>query len=263
MGLGPLIGANMLNQSIDEKLQILGLRVRALDLGMRYLNLIYKAEYEHVRGLGEKLAFMHKSQAKYNFVDRLSYGPLLFVGEGNLSFAHDLAQRAVCSHSIVASTYEEYGQLSDVGKVNAQNLQGMGVQVLHGVDATQLQHHFTAASFATIIFQFPNAGSREPVDGHNPNFILVRAFLFSAPSILTAEGIVLITTVDNDYYNNVFKFEELAHFTHFLQPIRYNFDPNDYPDYEHTMTHIEGSALDVHHKFATWEFKLCNRRAYS
>ncbi len=36
----------------------------------------------------------------------------------------------------------------------------------------------------------------------------------------------------------------------------YGFDPAAFPDYEHTMTHQPGSALDNHDQFGTWVFTL-------
>ncbi|WP_395477388.1 hypothetical protein [Rickettsia endosymbiont of Pantilius tunicatus] len=39
-------------------------------------------------------------------------------------------------------------------------------------------------------------------------------------------------------------------------PIKYKFDPKDYPEYSHTMTNQDESAIEEHSKFATWEFKL-------
>jgi len=48
----------------------------------------------------------------------------------------------------------------------------------------------------------------------------------------------------------------MANILNIQKPLKYIFDPNDFLGYTHTMTHQEGSALDNHDKFATWEFKL-------
>jgi hypothetical protein len=38
-------------------------------------------------------------------------------------------------------------------------------------------------------------------------------------------------------------------------PIKYTFDPEDYPEYEHTMTNKDESGIDDYYKFSTYEFK--------
>jgi hypothetical protein len=85
---------------------------------------------------------------------------------------------------------------------------------------------------------------------------LVRNFITSASYILKNLGVILITIVDNDFYNSVFRFEELSQELRISKPIKYKFDPKDYPEYIHTMTHQDESAIEAYSKFATWEFKL-------
>ncbi len=38
--------------------------------------------------------------------------------------------------------------------------------------------------------------------------------------------------------------------------IKHKFDPRDYPEYEHTMTHQDESGIENYNKFATWEFRI-------
>ena len=87
--------------------------------------------------------------------------------------------------------------------------------------------------FETIIFQFPHTGSREPIEGRNPNFILVRGFLMSVKSLLSASGKVVITAVDSPHYRGALAAKEAG----FAAPLVYSFDPKAYLGYEHTMTH--------------------------
>ena len=67
---------------------------------------------------------------------------------------------------------------------------------------------------------------------------------------------MLITIVDSDFYNNMFRFGELAEELRISQPVKYKFDPNDYPEHEHTMTHQEESGIDDYSRFATYEFRI-------
>lgn len=86
----------------------------------------------------------------------------------------------------------------------------MGTTVLHGVDATKLSSSFGSWLFDNIVFQFPHTGSREVLEGRNPNFILVRDFLKSAGMQLARGGQVLVAAVDSPHYQGAFQFEEAA-----------------------------------------------------
>ena len=143
-------------------------------------------------------------------------------------------------------------------KENVKHLKKLGVNVIHGIDTTKLDHSFKNIKFDQIIFQFPNVGSREPIDGQNPNYVLVKEFLEEAPTNITIGGSILISAVNNNHYNNIFKFEELALVLGFKKPAKYKFDPDDYPEYQHIMTHQEDSAIEQYTKFVIWEFKRCS-----
>ncbi|MCC8418460.1 MAG: DUF2431 domain-containing protein [Rickettsia endosymbiont of Glossina mortisans submortisans] len=121
---------------------------------------------------------------------------------------------------------------------------------------TKLHKTFNHNSFDTIIFQFPHSGSREEINSLNPNYILVRNFIISASYVLKKHGLILITIVDSYFYNSIFQFEKLSQELKISTPIKYKFDPKDYPEYVHTMTNQDESAIEGYSKFATWEFKL-------
>ncbi len=202
------------------------------------------------------IRLIYKSLPKYGFIKRISSGVTLLVGEGNLSFTCALARKIAFIHKIITSTHEKCSELSDETKHNVRALNKMKIHVMHGIDGTKLHDIFRISSIDTIIFQFPHTGSREPINGKNSNYVLVYNFLNSSFQMLKKGGAVLITIVDNDYYNDMFKLEKLAILAGFRKPTKYAFDPNDYIGYKHTMTHHDGSALENHNKFATWEFKL-------
>ena len=85
---------------------------------------------------------------------------------------------------------------------------------------------------------------------------MVRNFIISASHILKRDGVVLLTVVASDFYNNMFRFDELAKELRISMPTKYKFDPRDYPEYENTMTHQDESGIDDYYKFATYEFRL-------
>lgn len=158
--------------------------------------------------------------------------------------------------NLIASTYEDYSALSEYTKLNIKLLKQAGVKILHELDATELHQNFYSNAFDTIIFQFPHSGSREGINGVNANYVLVRNFIISASHILKRDGVVLITVVDSDFYNNMFRFDELAEELGISLPTKYKFDPKDYPEYEHTITHQDESGIYDYSKFATYEFRV-------
>lgn len=203
----------------------------------------------------ELLGLFYKSQI-FDLVAQVASGRTLLVGEGNLSFALSLAKYpSIHANKIIASTLEGKNELSDDAKANASKLQNFGATVLHGVNATKLSSVFGSWNFDTIIFQFPHTASREPIEGHNPNFILVRDFLISAAKQLTLGGVVVISAIDSPHYRGAFQFEEAASLAGFLPPKDYSFNLHDYDGYTHTMTNAEDSALNSDDRLRTWVFR--------
>ncbi len=203
------------------------------------------------------LRYLLRKTLKFDLVGQVAKGKTLLVGEGNFSFALSLARKqSINPASITATTFENASEVSDETKDNAKKLQLLGAEVLHGINANRIADIFSGISFKTIVFQFPHAGSTEPINCHNPNFILVRNFLANAGKLLTNGGAVLISAVDSPHYHGAFQFEDVAKEAGFANPTIYPFEPSDFIGYEHTMTHQSGSALENHDKFSTWVFHL-------
>lgn len=182
-------------------------------------------------------------------------GDTLLVGEGNLSFAKSLLEAPCHINQMTATTYETQRNLGEEAKQNACYLERAGINVMHDIDATKLEQIFKGQHFDTIVFQFPNAGSRDAKYRHTANHVLLRKFLRSATECLTENGSILVTTVDNAYYDGVFKMDEAAHFANFQRPFSIPFDPDLFPGYCHTNTNDDDSAIEDYKKFATWIFK--------
>lgn len=209
-----------------------------------------------LRQIDEQLRELFYKTANFDFVGQIAKGKTLLVGEGNLSFSLSLARkRSVSAGNLTATTYEKETALSDSAIENAETLRLLGVQVLHNIDATKINSSFEGKQFESIVFQFPHTGSREPIYGRNPNFILVRNFLRSAADLLSPNGLVLITAVDTPHYQGAFQFEDAAKFAGFQSPVSYLFDADDFPGYEHIMTNEDTGALNHHDEFRTWVFQ--------
>lgn len=184
-------------------------------------------------------------------------GDILLVGEGNLSFAKSLlCQPTARITHMIATTYETEKNLSDETRQSVADLRRHGATVMHGVDATHLEKSLRPQEFDTVVFQFPNVGSREAKYGHNPNHVLIRNFLRSAAAYLAPSGKILISAVDSPHYQGAFQFDEAAAFAGYQMPEFYPFDPAMFPGYSHTNTNDDESALDGHSRFATWVFRL-------
>jgi hypothetical protein len=126
-------------------------------------------------------------KAPFDFAAAVRAGPALLVGEGNLSFSLALSESVGAVQNMTASTFKTSAEYSAATTQNAKILRRRGVATVAGVDATNLSRYFGQRKFASIIFQFPNVGSRSPIYGRNPNHILVRSFLKSAAWHLTAD----------------------------------------------------------------------------
>ena len=200
---------------LSNAFRILEFRLKLIELRLRCSELGLKGPQQLICDAMHELSLISKSLIKYDFIKRISCGSTLLVGEGNLSFACVLAERIQYLNKMITSTYEKYSELSDDAKHNVRILNDINMHILYGLDGTKLHKVFSTLSLDTIIFQFPHSGSREPIKGQNPNYVLVHDFLSSSLSVLKKDGVVLITVVDSDYYDNMFKFEELAALTGF------------------------------------------------
>ena len=184
-------------------------------------------------------------------------GDVLLVGEGNLSFAKSLAVNFPHNYeTMLATIYEGGKEISDEAVSNAAYLRLNGCDIRFNIDATKLGKQFNRNQFDTIIFQFPNAGSRESKYGHHQNHILIRNLLRSAKPLLTLNGKVMITIVDDNHYKGQFKFDEAAHFAGYKSPETYPFDPKMFRGYSHTNTNDDESAIEKYDLFATWVFRV-------
>ncbi|XP_060188441.1 heavy metal-associated isoprenylated plant protein 41-like [Lycium barbarum] len=92
-----------------------------------------------------------------------SYHQILLVGEGDFSFSLCLAHSFGNASNIVASSLQSYDVVIKMYKnaeSNLEKLKSLGGSILHGVNATKMQHHpdLSNRKFDRIIFNFPHAG---------------------------------------------------------------------------------------------------------
>jgi hypothetical protein len=208
-----------------------------------------------VRGPVLEAKRLAKRPARYDFAGRMRLGSVLFVGEGNFSFALAMARlpRAP-TRTFVATAYEAESDLTDAARRNAAHLTQLGATVRTEVDATRLSASFGRRRFRTIVFQFPNVASRAALYGQNPKHVLMTRFLKSSRGHLERGGAVAVSTVDSPFYEGSFKMEEAARKVGLAAPEIYDFNPDAIRGYAHQNTADGDSALDGHDAFATFVF---------
>ncbi|MEH2444618.1 MAG: Rossmann-like fold-containing protein [Nostoc sp.] len=172
---------------------------------------------------------------------------VLLVGEGNFSFALSLAKQ-VKSHqvqNIVATSYDsetevkqKYADAND----NISKLQNGQVQVLHQVDATNLNPNL--GLFSSIVFNFPFVSGDRP-GAVSRNVEMLQGFFNSAVQFLEPGGKIFLTT--KPYWIARFKPKNLGESAglRINNPSEIEFNAENFPGYEHRQTHQDEAAADA------------------
>lgn len=199
----------------------------------------------------------------FDFRGALNDGRMLFLGEGNFSFAYLIARGLGDRASrVVATTLENADHYDDETRANAGKLRALGAKVRGEVDAGRCDTTFLLGSVDLAVFQFPNVGSRKPLYRRNPNHILVRKFLASIRSVLSKNGRVAITVVNSSHYDGAFAMDEVAEKFGFEKPVAHPFFLKDYPGYTHRKTKHDGKpAIDIDDDFITFVFRPKSSRS--
>lgn len=175
---------------------------------------------------------------------KVKSGRVLLVGEGNLSFSLALARLAgTAASNMTSTTFQSINEHSETARKNALKLRSQSVNVMAGIDATNLSKWFGRAKFDLIVFQFPKVGSRSPLYGRNPNHVLVRRFLRSAAEHLSAGGEVAVTAVNSPHYDGALDVDGAATRNDYEIPVAYPFYFSDYPGYTHVKTKDDGTSV--------------------
>ncbi|XP_059284926.1 uncharacterized protein LOC132038254 [Lycium ferocissimum] len=130
-----------------------------------------------------------------------SYHQILLVGDGDFSFSLCLAHSFGNASNIVASSLDSYDEVIKMyknGKSNLEKLKSLGGSILHGVDATKMQHHYDLRTrkFDRIIYNFPHAGFYGSEDNNHliqMHRNLVESFFGSAKRMLPVDGQIHVT----------------------------------------------------------------------
>lgn len=194
----------------------------------------------------------------------------LFLGESDFTYALAFANKhPEIAHTMVATTYESEDKLEEMDFYDAMYknklaLQAMGVQVLHGVDATDFGTwtETEAAGIEQIYFSHPHTQSRTY---HTSN--VLKGLFREARKYLTEDIKIHIPRVwkksklagIESMYGFAKVLDEGAEKDTWVLDSKHKFSATRYPGYKHTMTQGGGSA-DVT-KNGSVEFVFRQKRA--
>lgn len=169
---------------------------------------------------------------------------LLLVGEGNFSFTAALADKLGSARDIVATSFDHKDTLEKKYPDAAEfenDIEALGGQVDHGVDATQLhkcESLVEAGPWDCVIFNFPHVGFgiKDQLKNIRANQEMLRDFLASATTMLHGTGEIHITIKRGEPYES-WKVVKLGTETAGLKlKNAFDFVPAQYPKYRHRRT---------------------------
>ena len=190
------------------------------------------------------LSIVENRKNDFDFYKTINEGKTLFIGEGNFSFSLSIAEKIANKSNIIATCFEKEKDLSDFAISNINKLKSFRININFEIDATEINQTFRGYQFDNIIFNFPNTGSREAVEGRNSNFISLRDFLISGKKILKKNGKIIVSIIDSAFYQGAFQIEEASNLAGFKKIEIYNFNPLIFKNYKHQMTNEKASAVD-------------------
>jgi hypothetical protein len=196
-----------------------------------------------------------RKRTPFDFGAATYKGRTLLVGEGNFSFSSSLVQQFPKSASnIYATCQAKLTDVSDGVLSVSQALTKAGAFVGFSVDGTKLYRNFPSRFLSTIVFQFPNAGSRASSNGLTTSHQLICAFLRSAETVLAIGGQIVITIVDTHYYHGVFDLKRAADLAGFKVESAHPFYRSHYAGYQHSNSGPTPSALQAYRSCTTYVF---------
>jgi hypothetical protein len=129
-----------------------------------------------------------------------------------------------------------------------------GVKVEFGVDGTRLNQKLPSGFFETVVFQFPDAGSRASADKFTANHQLICHFLKSADKVLALNGQFIITILGTTCNYGVFDLKRAADLSSFEVECAQPFYRSHFEGCNHSNTWLTDSALQAYRSCTTYVF---------
>ncbi|KAJ3020691.1 hypothetical protein HKX48_000355 [Thoreauomyces humboldtii] len=183
----------------------------------------------------------------------VEWDSILFVGEGNFSFAHAVAEKLHGACTIVATSFDDHETLNAKypdAQEHIDAIRELGGTMHYGVDATNLTKWKAGkkSTFSKIVFNFPHVGAGIKDQDRNifANQQLLAGFFQSALSKLAIGGEILVTLKTGEPYDS-WDMKTQAKSTNQLTCTRsFEFVPALYPEYAHrrTIGFVEGLSRE-------------------
>ncbi|KAJ3175314.1 hypothetical protein HDU87_006264 [Geranomyces variabilis] len=207
----------------------------------------------------------------------VEWDTILFVGEGNFSFAHAVLEKLHAACDVTATSYDSEHTVREKypdAATHIDAIRDLGGDVQWSVDATALEKWKAGRTkrFSKIVFNFPHvgAGLKDKLRNIDANQSLIHAFLLSACTLLAPHptaspptpGEILITLKTGDPYD-LWDVKAQARRTGVLACARsFEFVPSLYPEYSHrrTIGYAQGRSADANEEIVrrapprTWAF---------
>ncbi|KAI8914230.1 hypothetical protein EDD86DRAFT_231639 [Gorgonomyces haynaldii] len=167
---------------------------------------------------------------------------ILFIGEGNFSFAWAVCEQLGTGEHLVCTCFDSEKVLKEkyedaIG--NIEQLQFMEAQILYGVDCTKLESFASLKRrrFSKIIFNFPHVGKGIKDQDRNirANQELIQGFFESAQLLLEEKGEIYVTLKSGEPYDS-WNIKNIAKSCELRCTRSFFFEPSDYPGYQHRRT---------------------------
>lgn len=194
----------------------------------------------------------HKQITQKDILPFTEEESILFVGEGNFSFACSLAELFPSNaYRMIATCYDSETQVKEkyedaVQKINT--IEDLGGTVLYEIDATKLSSLkvFKNQRFDKIVFNFPHVGAGIKDQDRNirSNQVMLKDFFYNAADLLSSrqvfndmnDGEIMVTLKSGNPYD-LWDIKKLAKQSgKLLTKTSFMFNPKLYPGYQHRRT---------------------------
>jgi methylase of polypeptide subunit release factors len=153
------------------------------------------------------------------------------------------------AQNIVATSYDSEAEVTskyNAARNNISELRNRQVQVLHQIDATQIDP--SLGPFSSIVFNFPFVEGPRGAQQVERNAQMIQKFFLSAVNALEDGGKIFMTT--KQHWLARFTPEFLCNWAGLIlddqKPSgKVKFNPDNFPGYEHRETHQDAAASNI------------------
>lgn len=166
---------------------------------------------------------------------------ILFVGEGNFSFAASCIENHLeHGEDVVATSFDDEATVHNKypdAAVHITTIEDCCGTVKHAIDATKLEQHFPNTHFDVVIFMFPHVAAGIADEDRNilTNQKMLSSFFKTAQEVLAPEGTIAVSLAVSKTYD-LWDIRGLAKAQGLKVKTSGPFQGTLFPGYEHRRT---------------------------